>query len=203
MLTQAFAMVSIPRSLAQPPASYDHDTIVLHWLTAALVVLGWLLAQFIDDFATGTPRTLARSVHIALGIVLALVLVVRLSWRRRGGLRLEAAPGWPGRLALVGHRSLYALLVAVVAVGVLNAWVRGDDLFGLVRIPSFAPGDKALRGTIGDLHEWLANALLIVATLHALVALSHHFVLKDGVLRRMLPRGRPAAREFHPDFTGR
>jgi len=196
-------MISSARSAAPPPASYDHDTIALHWLTAALVVLAWLLAQFIDDFPNGTPRTMARSVHIALGVMLALVLAVRLSWRRRGGLRLDTAAGWPGRLAVLGHRSLYVLLAAVIVVGVTNAWVRGDNLFGLVRVPSFAPGDKALRGTIGTLHEWLANALLILAALHALAALWHHFVLKDGVLRRMWPALRGPRAPFHPDFTGR
>jgi len=203
MLTQGFAMTSPAHSPAEPPASYDHDTIALHWLTAALVVLAWLLAQFIDDFPNGLPRTVARSVHVALGVMLALVLAVRLSWRRRGGLRLDPAAGWQGRLAVLGHRSLYVLLVAMILVGVTNVWVRGDNLFGLVRVPSFAPGDKALRETIGQLHEWLANALLIVAGLHALVALWHHFVLRDGVLRRMWPGLRRSNDAFHPDFTHR
>ena len=172
-----------------PLAAYDRDTIVLHWLTVVLVACGWLLAQFIDDFPTGTPRTMARSVHIALGVVLALVIVVRLSWRRRGGLRLEPEPGGLGRLAVLVHAALYALLVAVVIAGIFNVWVRGDDLFGLARVPSFAPGDKALRATLGDVHEWLANALLILAAAHAAAGLWHHWVLKDRVLRRMWPSG--------------
>jgi cytochrome b561 len=31
--------------------------------------------------------------------------------------------------------------------------------------------------------------VLILAGLHAAAALFHHYVLRDGVLRRMLPRG--------------
>ncbi|HUP09111.1 MAG TPA: cytochrome b/b6 domain-containing protein [Caldimonas sp.] len=171
--------------ITAPLAAYDRNTVVLHWLTAALVACGWLLAQFIDEFPTGTARTLARSVHVSLGLVLALVLVVRLSWRRRGGLRLEPQPGSLGRLAVITHAALYALLVAVVVAGVVNVRVRGDDLFGLVRVPSFAPGDKALRRTLGEVHGWLANVLLILAGAHAAAGLWHHWALKDGVLHRM------------------
>jgi cytochrome b561 len=36
-------------------------------------------------------------------------------------------------------------------------------------------------------HETVANALLLLATLHAAAALFHHFMLKDRVLTRMLP----------------
>jgi cytochrome b561 len=170
-----------------PLAAYDRETVVLHWLTVALVVAAWLLAQFIDDFPRGTPRTLARSVHVTLGVVLAVVLARRLLWRRGGGARLEPEPGWRGRAAVLMHYALYALLGLVVIAGVANVWIRGDDLFGVVRLPSFAPDDKPLRETVGSVHEWIANALLILAALHAATALWHHWVLKDGVLRRMWP----------------
>jgi len=53
------------RTTTAPLAAYDRDTIALRWLTAALVACGWLLAQLIDDFPTGTPGTLARSVNVS------------------------------------------------------------------------------------------------------------------------------------------
>jgi len=37
------------------------------------------------------------------------------------------------------------------------------------------------------MHEVLANALVILAGLHALAALAHHWLLKDRTLLRMLP----------------
>jgi len=54
---------------------------VLHWLTAALVISLWALGQTIDWFPKGNPRVFARSMHISLGIALALVLVARIHWR--------------------------------------------------------------------------------------------------------------------------
>jgi cytochrome b561 len=40
---------------------------------------------------------------------------------------------------------------------------------------------------IATIHTWLGDAILWLAGFHALAALYHHFVLKDGVLVSMLP----------------
>jgi len=168
---------------------YDRRTIALHWLTAALVIGLWLLGQAIDWFPKGSPRSIARSTHIALGVALAWVLVRRIWWRLGGGLHLPpAGSGALDTLATLVHKLLYVLLVGTVVLGLANAWVRGDTLFMLVKIPAFDPGNTALRGTVEELHSWAANIVLIVAGLHAAAALLHHFVLKDDILRRMLPR---------------
>src|SRR5450756_265983 len=92
---------------------YDRPSIVLHWVTAVLVLLLWPIAQFIDDFPRGTARVAARSVHITLGVVLLAVLVGRIFWRLRSGRRLPlAGRGWVGYLAKTVHYVLYGLLAA-------------------------------------------------------------------------------------------
>jgi cytochrome b561 len=82
---------------------------------------------------------------------------------------------------------LYLLLVAAVLLGITNVWVRGDSIWNVFTIPSFAPGDRALRRQINGYHQVVANTLLVIAGLHALAALAHHYVWKDRVLRRILP----------------
>jgi cytochrome b561 len=67
--------------------------------------------------------------------------------------------------------------------------IRADNLFTLGRLPSIAPGNTDLRHQVGELHELAANALLILAAIHAAAALWHYFVKHDGVLQRMLGRG--------------
>ncbi|MGA0603136.1 cytochrome b [Caulobacter sp. KR2-114] len=174
---------------AAPPSggsTYDARTIALHWLTVLLVGGQWLGAHAIDWFARGGPRTDARSVHILFGVVLAIVIAVRLVWRRSGGQRLPPADG--GALQVVAnlvHIALYLLVLATVGLGLANAWVRGDSLFGVFSLPG--GGDKALRERIGDLHELSANLILLVAGLHSVAALWHQFIRHDGVLGRMVP----------------
>ena len=169
--------------------TYDARTIALHWLSAALVVGLWGLGQIIDFFPRGVPQVTVRSLHITFGVVLAIVLLARIIWRNSGGIKLAAADsGALGKAAVAVHHLLYALLVAVVVIGLACVWIRGDNIFNLFTIPSFDPGNKALRHNAVELHEWVANMLLAAAALHAAAALWHHLQLKDGVLLRMWPR---------------
>jgi cytochrome b561 len=168
--------------------SYDRRTILLHWVTAALVALLWGIAQVIDLFPKGVPRIAARSVHIVLGVLLAVVLLTRIVWRTRSGRKLPPANhGVMGYLARIVHVVLYVGVVSVVLLGITNAWARGDSLFSLWKIPKLYPDIPQLKPTVENLHATFANALIILAGAHALVAIVHHFVLRDGVLRRMLP----------------
>jgi cytochrome b561 len=160
---------------------YDGRTILLHWLTAGLILALWCMGQTIDWF----PRELrpdARSAHFTVGLILGVVLVLRVHWRATTGRTLpDADPGLLGLAAKAVHYLLYALVIGEVALGISNAWCRGDCYFGLFSLPGYKP----LRDQIEWLHANVATAILIVAGVHALAALGHHYVLRDNVLRRM------------------
>ena len=176
---------------SRPPQTafvYDRKTIVLHWCTALLVGALWILGQTIDDFPAGPWRVDARSVHIGLGLTVAVVLVIRVLWRSQGvgALRPERM-GTLDRVAAFGHWALYALVILAVVLGIANALVRGDSIFNLFSLPDLSHGDRDLRKLVGGLHGWIANTLVILAVGHAFFALFHHYVLRDGVMRRMIP----------------
>ena len=167
---------------------YDRTTIVLHWLTAGLVVALWIIGQTADWLPRGALQTGYWSLHVAFGFVLALALAWRISWRGTGGRRLPAAEaGVLHLLAEATHYALYALLLVVVALGIVNAFVRGYNLFGLFHLPQL--GHPALRRPVTHWHGLAANVLLGLAVAHAAAALLHYYGFKDGVLQRMLPQG--------------
>jgi len=169
--------------------AYDKKTIILHWLSALLVIVLWIAGQTIDFFPKGTPRVTARSLHISFGVMLAVVLLMRIMWRRGGGARLQAADdGALGKLSIGVHHLLYALMLAIVVIGIAAVWIRGDNIFNLFTVPAFDPANKELRHNVVELHGLLANILLALAAFHAAAALWHGLVKKDGVLRRMLPK---------------
>lgn len=178
------------QTLPGAPHAYDRSTVVLHWVSAGLVVLLWGSAQVIDFFAKGPPRWNMLGVHMSLGLALALVLLYRIGWRLTAGRRLPESEGRQWRwLARTTHFGLYALLLVQIVLGLANAWVRGDHVFTWFVIPAFDPADKVLRRNVGELHDLVANVILVVAGLHACAGLFHHYVLRDGILRRMrLPR---------------
>lgn len=182
------ATFAMQGAAVEPAPRYDGFSVMLHWLTAALVVILWTLGQTIDFFPKGAPKIDARSTHIALGATLGMVLLVRMLWRASAGRRLPPAnSGWLGITAKVVHYGLYLLVAATVVLGIFNAWQRGDVLFNVYTIPKLVPGDLALKRTIESLHGDFADAVLIIAGLHAAAALAHHYLLRDRVLRRMLP----------------
>ena len=178
-------------------ARYDPPAMALHWLTALLVVTLWTLAQAWDFLQRGTPaRHELQALHVSLGLVLIVVLAARLAWRAGPSRRLPPAATGVVELAARGtHYLLYALLIAEVVLGVCLRWSSPDPLsfFGLFTIPSPFAFTKEQGRTIHEIHEWVGNGILILAALHAVAALFHHFWLRDDVLLRMLP-GRRARR---------
>lgn len=175
-------------------ATYTASQKWLHWSLFGLVLFMYALTFGEDIFPRGDARVdVAWRIHISFGILFAVLVALRLALRLGNG-----APALPdgttpleGLAAKGGHLLLYALLVAIPVLGVLLTWYRGDALsfFGLFTIPSPVTPDRAVARSIKGLHSLCANGILIVAGLHALAALWHHYIRHDAVLRRMLPYG--------------
>jgi cytochrome b561 len=171
---------------------YDAPTLALHWLTVALVITLWTIAQIWDWLPKGSaPRHAAQALHVSLGMLFIVVLLARLAWRLSGGRRLAPPPG--SRLLVLASRAvhgvLYLLLLLMAISGPLNRSAGGDPLsfFGLVTFPPLLAENKALAETINDFHGTVATIILILAGLHAAAALLHHYLWRDGVLARMVP----------------
>jgi cytochrome b561 len=96
---------------------------------------------------------------------------------------------WERVAARVSHALLYALLLVQPLIGFLQSNAANFPVvwWGAVRLPPLIGGDEALAETLVDVHEWNARLLLILVVIHAGAALRHHFILRDDVLRRMLP----------------
>ena len=166
---------------------YDRLTIALHWLTAVLVAAQWVIGQSIQFVPRDQGQSEVRSAHIVLGVSLLGLVLLRLLWSKTPWAKQPLRSGL-GDLAARGLQLLLVvLLVATILLGLLNVAVRGDAVFDWLSLPPLGGGSKDLRDFVGELHEWGANLVLAVVALHAAAALAHHYVLRDGVLRRMLP----------------
>ena len=169
---------------------YDGLAKTFHWLAALFVVLAWLLGTFIDDLPKSwEPRVLFT--HMTLGLTILAVLVLRVGWRFARPVPVLATRLGPTieQVARAMQWLLYALMIAVPASGIVLAFARGQavPLFGLAEIASPWARDRAFASSVKEVHETVANTLLILAGLHAAAALFHHYVLRDRTLLRMLP----------------
>lgn len=64
-------------------------------------------------------------------------------------------------------------------------WLTVILVVGLFDIPTLVSIDHEQRRFFGGLHNTVAWSIIVLACIHAVAALVHHYVLRDGVLRRM------------------
>lgn len=175
-----------------PPARYSAVAQTLHWLTAILVLVAFVYGPGgSEQRVYSAARDFDRQLHETLGLMVFALVLVRVVWRLLGDRPANPPlPRWMERAAAWVQAALYLLLFAVPMTAIAGAWLEGHPLTllgGVEVLPRLAESHE-LGATIADIHTWLGDAILWVAGLHAAAALWHHFVLKDGVLRSMLPR---------------
>ncbi|WP_036287845.1 cytochrome b [Methylosinus sp. PW1] len=164
----------------------------LHWLSALAVAIAWGLGLLGGQFPKGSPRETAEFAHVVAGEVVVAMLVLRLIWRFIDPPP-PASPSAMGRAAdlaaKLGHLALYALLLAVPAVGVATLFASGDALsiFGVGDFPSPWVKDRAFEHSLEEIHEILAHSLIALSAVHAVAAVIHHRIYRDDTLKRMLP----------------
>ncbi len=95
---------------------------------------------------------------------------------------------WLNLAAKTGHAVLYAFMIGLPLTGCYAASRLGVPVsfFGLP-VPALAASVQGAPGTIAELHEAGGTVILVLAGLHAVIALWHQFVLRDGTMERMNP----------------
>jgi cytochrome b561 len=174
-------------------SNYDDVAVALHWATAILVVVQFLLGVTWDYFPKPTVGEM-QTLHISLGVLLTAVIVARIIWRLIPGHQRPAiVSGWV-KLASKGvHYLFYLLLVVQAGLGFSWRWAQGHPVsfFGLFAIPGpYGAVARPTRHLIAEAHQYIAWTIVIIAFGHALAALYHHYKLHDRVLGRMLPAAR-------------
>jgi cytochrome b561 len=147
-----------------------------HWAMAILVIAALL--------SVGAGII---TLHETLGVTIFVLVVLRLAWRAF----FDRLPGKPPMRTALARWSwwtdvaLYVLLFAVPIAGIVGAHEMQAVLTGGL---AEHPAGPSVLG----LHRLLGFLLLLTAGLHSALALYHHYLRRDGVLKMMLP-GRWAA----------
>jgi cytochrome b561 len=174
---------------------YTGLAVVLHWLLAAGIVIGFLIGLQMSDEPVSPTRLRWVNYHKWIGLTILGLSMVRLLWRvshRPPALPPSMQP-WQRVASVWVHRLLYLLFFIVPVAGWAYSSAAGLHVgyLGLIQLPDLAPKNKALAELLLDVHSTLAWSLAALVGLHAAAALKHHFVDKDGLLRRMALRGGP------------
>lgn len=178
-------------SLRNTTTRWGSVTQLLHWLIVALIITQVTLATLAEDLPLGMKKLAMYARHKSFGITILGLVVLRLLWRWTNPtpeLPTTLKP-YERVLAQVTHAALYLLLFAMPLTGWMMSSARGFPVswFGLAQLPDLVPRNRGLYETLKSTHDNLALVLYGVVGLHVLAALKHHFVMRDDVLRRMLP----------------
>ena len=174
---------------------YDTVAMSLHWLIAVLLIF---MLFFGGDLMKGEKAGsfFGPSLHVSIGSAILVLSVLRLVWRL-----INPPPAYPASMApwermasTATHLLFYVLLIGIPLTGWLatpkflseEGAMMGVTVFGAFPLP----GAPSLGLPMKGLHELGANIGIALLALHVLAALKHHFINRDGVLRRMLPVGR-------------
>jgi len=177
---------------AMTRARYGAVAQALHWITAVVVLVAFIYGPGGSETRVyAEARDFDRQLHETLGLTIFVLVALRLAWRAL--VRRPDPPDVPRWMDLASKGVqvlLYGLMVALPITAVTGAWLEGHPLTLLagVKVPPLVAAKHDLGASIASLHGWLGDAIMWLAGLHALAAVFHHVVLRDGVLVSMLPR---------------
>lgn len=182
-----------------PGQRYGMVAIVLHWLLAAMIVASLGVGIYMTDLPFSPLRLKLYSWHKWAGIAILLLSALRLLWRlghRPPALPAPVAAAMPG-WQVAGHRASHVLMYLLFFAVPLLGWAYTSALgvpvvwFGVLPLPDFVPLDKDFaEAVLKPLHKGSAFTLAGITLLHVAAALKHHWIDRDGLLKRMWPAPR-------------
>ena len=176
----------------------------LHWAVVLLIVVqipvGFWLVDAYDVYKEAydddTLVMRLSMVHNTIGFLVLIIFSIRLPWRLANPTP-ELPPAlvsYRRFLARLTHIFLYVLMIIYPLSGwsALSAYefefpiffFGWDNVPGIV--PSVAEGEMFDYPFFAKIHRSLWRIGGVILGLHVTAALWHQFVVKDGVLRRML-----------------
>jgi cytochrome b561 len=167
---------------------------LLHWLIVLLIINQWAIATWADSKPEiSLARAKALTLHKSFGITILMLAVLRLLWRWTNpvpDLTAETRP-WERVLAKLSHLLLYVLLFAMPLTGWMMSSAKNFPVswFYQFQLPDLVAPNPQTFERMHDLHHLLFDVLVVVAAVHVLGALKHHFIDRNDVLKRMLPFG--------------
>ncbi|WED24789.1 cytochrome b [Vibrio sp. JC009] len=169
--------------------NYNLVARTIHWLTAFVVIAMFALGLWMMELTYYSEwYKTAPYWHKSVGILLAGLTLFRVIWKL-----ISASPKTEGKpyevvAAKAAHLLMYLLLFTLFASGYLISTSdgRGIEVFGWFSIPGAGELFSNQSDIAGQVHYYVALALIGLASVHALAALKHHFIDKDDTLRKMV-----------------
>lgn len=187
--------MSTTHTSSSSPTRYSAVAMAFHWLLAVAIVGAFGVGWYMSGLPFSMTRLKLYNWHKWAGVTILALSALRLLWRlyQRPPADLPM-PAWQARAAHLTHGALYVLFFAVPLAGWAYSSAAGFPIvwFGVLPLPDLVAPDKALAETLKLAHKLLAYGLAALVLAHLGATLKHHFIDRDGLLKRMLPERKTA-----------
>jgi cytochrome b561 len=168
---------------------YGWGSILLHWVTAVIIVVMLYVGSTIGDDPSDERRS-TLVLHTSIAITSYAVLWLRIVWR--------FAYGHPGPLAKQGrffffvgkwaHMGMLVALAVMLISGPFLVWTMGEPIrvFDWFAIPSPLEASFELNAVLHAVHSWAAIVLFVAILLHIGGVYKHTAFNQDGTLTKMI-----------------
>jgi cytochrome b561 len=154
-----------------------------------LIAVAAISIEVREAIPKGTDlRSELKNLHIFIGQLVLIFLFVRVITRLSFKQPLpESKIDWHINLMKLVHVALYVLMMAIPITGILllQAGAKEVSFLGYV-LPEIISPDRQIKKIVKEIHELLSNSLYLLVALHIAASLWHHYVIRDGSLKRML-----------------
>jgi len=161
----------------------------IHWISA-LVIIGMFAAGIwmVDLSYYSSWYQKAPHWHKSIGLLLAALTTFRIAWKFVTLSPLIEGSSLEKFIAKIVHLFIYFDLFVLFGSGYLISTEdgRGIDVFSWFTVPGAGALFEGQSDLAGVIHLYAAWILIIMAALHALAAVKHHFIDKDNTLRKMI-----------------
>lgn len=189
-------MASVPEATPQQRLlRYNNGAVLLHWLTALIVVAQVIVGFTFANMERGPAQGDMFTLHKTLGATILLLALIRLAWRIAHPpppFPIEL-PRWERIASVWTHRAFYLLLILLPLTGLIavsgGASAEGKfstPLLGGLSLP-LIPGISEKTGDLsGDVHILLVLVTLALLVLHVAAAIKHQ-LQRNRAAGRMPP----------------
>jgi cytochrome b561 len=169
---------------------YGIIAMLLHWIMAVLFIGMVIVGLYMTHIPVSLLKLKLYDWHKEFGILILMLAMVRIVWRLNNiRSSLTELPWWEAFAARAVHWAFYGFMFALPITGWLMTSAAGlaPSFFGLFVLPNLVAPDHGLKKLFETVHQWLAYGLIAAFCAHVGAALKHHWIDRDGILRRMLP----------------
>ena len=161
---------------------------LFHWVTFIVLIIQVPFGFYLVGMEFSDRRIDLENIHILIGISIFYFVLIRLIWKMINPRPKKWKEFFSGQnlIASFNHFLLYLSIFAITISGVLKKLYMGEKLNFLLFQYAFKETDFQLADSFYVIHIYANYLLLGLISLHILAVITHHFIFKEKILKKML-----------------